>query len=237
MPPLANLPAFKGLLVDVSGTLLQQAESTGAVYQRYGWKYGVRLTTSDIECRYQRYYTYKEGSNFREDALDFWQSVVYRSTGCKDPRYFKELFDYFQTSEAYRVTPGAIETMRQLKQWKVKSAIVTNNDSRVRNLLDSLALLKLFDEVIVSDEVGCKKPNPLIFEIACNALGLHPYEVLHVGDDWLKDICGARKAGIRALHWGTDIHSFEAIKELMAKGDTADENIWIQNGLSVNQYY
>lgn len=32
-------------------------------------------------------------------------------------------------------------------------------------------------------EVGAEKPNPVIFEAACEQLGLQPHEVVHVGDD------------------------------------------------------
>lgn len=44
-------------------------------------------------------------------------------------------------------------------------------------------MTRLFDEVLVSAEIGAEKPNPVIFEAACARLGVDPVEALVVGDD------------------------------------------------------
>ncbi len=55
--------------------------------------------------------------------------------------------------------------------------------------------------VIVSQRVGVVKPHPAIFAAAARALGdPPPAEVLHVGDDWVADVVGARRAGWRAAY-------------------------------------
>lgn len=46
--------------------------------------------------------------------------------------------------------------------------------------------------------VGVGKPDRRIFDHACAVLGLSPAQVLHVGDDWMLDVCGARAAGLHA---------------------------------------
>jgi FMN phosphatase YigB (HAD superfamily) len=53
--------------------------------------------------------------------------------------------------------------------------------------------------VVVSQRVGVIKPHPAIFEAARVALGdPPPASILHVGDDWVADIVGAKRAGWRA---------------------------------------
>ncbi|MED5621536.1 HAD family hydrolase [Ideonella sp. BN130291] len=47
-------------------------------------------------------------------------------------------------------------------------------------------------------EFGVGKPDPRIFHEACRRLGVAPHEVLHVGDDWMLDVEGARAAGLHA---------------------------------------
>jgi putative hydrolase of the HAD superfamily len=46
-------------------------------------------------------------------------------------------------------------------------------------------------------EVGASKPQPAIFRAAVEKLGVAPHEVLHVGDDPVLDVGGARAAGLR----------------------------------------
>ena len=61
--------------------------------------------------------------------------------------------------------------------------MVSNFDTRLRPLLEALELAPLFDTIVVSAEVCAEKPNPLVFETACQQLGIEPAEALHVGDD------------------------------------------------------
>jgi HAD superfamily hydrolase (TIGR01549 family) len=56
----------------------------------------------------------------------------------------------------------------------------------------------LLSAIVVSERVGTIKPRPQIFRAAEAALGAHPHELLHVGDDWAADVVGARDAGWHA---------------------------------------
>ena len=49
-------------------------------------------------------------------------------------------------------------------------------------------------------EVGALKPEPMIFQTACQRLGCEPSKVLMVGDRVEDDVLGARDAGLHALH-------------------------------------
>lgn len=53
----------------------------------------------------------------------------------------------------------------------------------MRPILKDLGLDQLFDTIMISAEVGVEKPNPIIFEAACQELGVLPEEAVHVGDD------------------------------------------------------
>ncbi len=55
--------------------------------------------------------------------------------------------------------------------------------------------------VVVSERVGTIKPHPAIFEAARHALGDPlPDTILHVGDDWVADVVGAKQAGWQAAY-------------------------------------
>lgn len=63
--------------------------------------------------------------------------------------------------------------------------------------LQRMALGRHFQFQIAAREFGRAKPDPSIFHHACERLGLQPAEVLHVGDDPVLDVEGARDAGLR----------------------------------------
>jgi FMN phosphatase YigB (HAD superfamily) len=56
----------------------------------------------------------------------------------------------------------------------------------------------LLQAVVVSQRVGAIKPQPRIFAVAEHELGAPGHAILHVGDDWMADVVGAKRAGWRA---------------------------------------
>ena len=57
----------------------------------------------------------------------------------------------------------------------------------------------LFSSIIISDEVGIRKPAPDIFSVALNSLEIEARETLFVGDSWEEDIVGAAKFGMDSV--------------------------------------
>jgi HAD superfamily hydrolase (TIGR01549 family) len=57
-----------------------------------------------------------------------------------------------------------------------------------------------FDSVVVSADVGFVKPHPLPFETVAGSLGWSPERILLVGDNWLADVQGGRRAGMYVAH-------------------------------------
>lgn len=101
-----------------------------------------------------------------------------------------------------QLAPGLRESLTRIAgQWKL--GIVSNGTSATqRAKLRALALDALFDPVIISEEVGFRKPEVRIFELAIANWGIPAGSVLFVGDDPISDIAGARSAGMRALQVG-----------------------------------
>lgn len=77
-----------------------------------------------------------------------------------------------------------------------------SNFSHAPTALDVLADSRLdvhLDAVVISEQVGIRKPRAEIFAAALDALGAAPHETLHVGDDLEADIRGAAEAGLRTV--------------------------------------
>lgn len=76
--------------------------------------------------------------------------------------------------------------------------LISNFDhgATARSLLDEHGLAPLLDPIVVSDDVGVRKPGSKIFEIACERMGVTPQECLYVGDSYAADVEGATNAGL-----------------------------------------
>jgi putative hydrolase of the HAD superfamily len=69
-------------------------------------------------------------------------------------------------------------------------------------VIDILGLRSYFDVVLISGELGYRKPHPMVFEKLIDSLGVQREETIYIGDDPEADIRGAQQAGLRAI-WAT----------------------------------
>jgi putative hydrolase of the HAD superfamily len=96
------------------------------------------------------------------------------------------------------VRPGTFEALEAFKSAGYKLAIVSNAEGQVEADAKRFGLAKYFDVIIDSHIVGVAKPDPRIFQIALERLGVGPEEVKFTGDIYSIDVDGARAAGIEA---------------------------------------
>ncbi len=88
---------------------------------------------------------------------------------------------------------------------RFRLALITNFDHAptVRLVLKREGLEDTFDAVIISAEVGWRKPHPRIFQAALDRLGTAAAAMLFVGDDLDADVRGAQALGIEAVWLNT----------------------------------
>jgi putative hydrolase of the HAD superfamily len=93
---------------------------------------------------------------------------------------------------------GAKSVIRNLAG-RFQLGIVSNGfpDTQYRKLR-TLGMEELFDCILLSEEIGIRKPDPGIFWKAAELLARKPEECLYVGDSYKADVLGAKKAGMRA---------------------------------------
>src|SRR5450432_380979 len=96
------------------------------------------------------------------------------------------------------VGTGVREALTRLRAAGLKLAVVSNSEGTIEQMLIEIDLRDLFDTVVDSAVVGVTKPEPRIFQIALDRLGVSPAEALMVGDSPSADIGGAQNAGVRA---------------------------------------
>ncbi len=91
---------------------------------------------------------------------------------------------------------GTVETLVRLKELGYKIAVVSNCYQHIPALFRGSPLASLVDQAIFSCEVGLKKPDARIYQLACERLGVTPKECLYVGDGESDELRGAAKTGM-----------------------------------------
>ena len=77
--------------------------------------------------------------------------------------------------------------------------MVSNANGTVGALFDRLGLAPFFDAILDSAVEGVEKPDPRLFLLALDRLGMGPEAAVHVGDLYDVDVVGARAAGVRPV--------------------------------------
>jgi putative hydrolase of the HAD superfamily len=107
------------------------------------------------------------------------------------------------------VDDGAKSALAALKDRNLTLCVVSNTMRTpgvvLRKILDRYGLLGFFEALTFSDEVGIRKPDPEIFSLTLRKIDVSPEEAVHVGDDWVLDVQGAKAAGMRAIHVTTSV--------------------------------
>lgn len=116
--------------------------------------------------------------------------------------------------------PGTPAALTRLRQAGLRLAVVSNSDGRAEEALAAVGILDQFEFVIDSQLVGVEKPDPRIFRIALERMGLEPAEGLYVGDIYEVDVIGARRAGLDVIlmdplghHAGRDVRTARSVAE------------------------
>ena len=101
------------------------------------------------------------------------------------------------------VDPGARAALLQLRDAGIALVIVSNimrtPGTVLRQALTRLRLLDCFHHTFFSDELGIRKPDPMMFMTALRAVDGEAATSVHVGDDPILDVQGARAAGLKAI--------------------------------------
>jgi putative hydrolase of the HAD superfamily len=124
---------------------------------------------------------------------------------------FREI--YF---EALNTNPPMIELMEELRDAGYRMAMLTNNVQEWEPLWRSmLPVDEIFETVVDSGFVGCRKPESRIYELTLERIG-EPAEACLFVDDVLVNCEGARKAGLHAVHFQDNEQAIPEIRAALA---------------------
>ena len=193
---------YHAVIFDLFGTLVDNTEFldvSGAEYNR---------TLSNVAAAL---------SVPEPDLLRLWSGTVHE----RDSGFFPTMEDYFQyicresgvRADAQQIahavelridylrgalTPrsGTIETLTELRASGHKIGLISDCSLEVSILWAKTPFAPLVDVAVLSAEVGLTKPDPRIFEIACQRLQASPDCCLYVGDGGSRELTGASTFGM-----------------------------------------
>jgi epoxide hydrolase-like predicted phosphatase len=109
-----------------------------------------------------------------------------------------------------------VEYIRSLRG-KYKTGLISNAWGDLRDFIVREKFDDAFDKMIISAEVGAVKPEAKIFQIALEQFGVSPNEAVFV-DDFLINIEGCEKAGIKGIHFKDPESALQQLKRLLSTG-------------------
>lgn len=131
---------------------------------------------------------------------------------------------------------GAVTVVEALAP-RFQLGIVSNGAPDVQyRKLETLGLRQWFECIVLSEELGIRKPDPRIFWHATGLLGREPEECLCVGDSYAADVAGGKKAGVQVCWFNPgglrpaqvgvesdyEIHALVEILEILKEADKND---------------
>jgi 2-haloalkanoic acid dehalogenase type II len=121
--------------------------------------------------------------------------------GVEDPSRHDVAINHY-VSDRYRgleLFDDALQIVHLIKQY-AHVGLITNGPSQIqRDKIERLAISNLFEVILVSEEEGIWKPDPLIFARALARFDVTPDEAIYVGDSPEHDVAGARAAGVTSV--------------------------------------
>ncbi len=201
-------PRLSTITFDVGGTLLSPDPSVGAVYAEVFARHGVAAGAREIEAAFQRAWKTVAGETGgptdEANEIGKWRRLVNATLrDLPQPRHFDSLFEElwhtFSEPRRWRLREHTREVLCELRERGIQLAVLSNWDSRLRPLLKGFGLIRYFETLFISAEIGWEKPDLRIFRAVEDTLSAKPSEILHLGDCPHSDAAPARAAGWRSL--------------------------------------
>jgi putative hydrolase of the HAD superfamily len=202
------LQGVRAVVFDAVGTVIHPRISAPTVYAEVGRRFGSKRTAAEVASRFIAAFA-------REEAVDHalglrtsetrevqrWQHIV---AGALDDisekeACFEELFLHFSRPEAWFCDADATATIETLARQGYALGMASNYDRRLRSVVAGLPALCPLQHLLISSEIGWRKPAAPFFSALCRAFDLPAADILYVGDDPANDYEGARAAGLRPV--------------------------------------
>ena len=208
----------KGIIFDINGTLtdIHTNEGHDEIYRILSnvLSYqGIVLEPHVVKDLYfqimKEQRAAREGRHPEFDAIGIFHTILTQYatdfTRGLSPQKLEQLprllAETYRAASRFRLQPypGVVDTIRQLHQ-NYHLAIVSDGQTAYAvPELNTVGLAGYFDPIIISGDVGVRKPHERLFTDALTAMKMTPSEVLFVGNDMYRDVYGAKRVGMTTV--------------------------------------
>lgn len=190
----------KGYIFDYGGTLDTGGQHWGMLL----WHAFERHQVPVSESQFRDAYVYAErtlGRNKIIQPTDTFLQTLTKKVQLELTYLNNESYTDAIVSDVYERTKSQTALSRRvLMQMKASPMVLVSNFyGNISVVLQEFGLDGIFEEIIESAVVGIRKPDPQIFLLGVDALGMKPEEVTVVGDSLEKDIIPAKRAGCHTV--------------------------------------
>lgn len=203
------------ILFDLDGTLRYHFPPADQALYDYAVSLGLEdgLEKRRRAARWAHYY-WAESPEYQEDMArfpergeEFWRNYTVRSLLAFDCDHASavaladQVRSWMQTEyqPEDRLSPHVLEMLQMLKEHGFRLGVLSNRKENCLEYLGQLGLASFFELSLVAGEVQKRKPDPDLFLIALERIGIDPSQAIYVGDNYYADIIGARGAGIFSI--------------------------------------
>jgi putative hydrolase of the HAD superfamily len=226
----------EAIFFDAAGTLIRLTKSVGSNYALVAERQGLALDAGQLDRAFAL--VWKEmpprpatGEPREDDDKGWWRDLVERLLDRIAPRigpldrdtFFEAAYGHFAEAGVWELYPEVLEVIEALAP-DFELAVVSNFDGRLRMILEHLTISKYFRHVFLSSELGADKPDPLIFRRALEVSGFAPGEVLHAGDDPVRDWAAASGAGLEVFRLERPRNSLHDLLTVLRAGANYRKN-------------
>jgi putative hydrolase of the HAD superfamily len=196
------------IFFDAAGTLLRLERPVGWHYAAITRKHGLPADEMRMERAFREIWRKRPSRAaslgaradddrpwWRELALEVLGAAVSSANKIDKDAWFEDLYAHFAKPGIWVLYGDAKRCLDRLGD-QFRLAIISNFDRRLRGILEDLELGSRFEQVFISSELGCEKPDVRIFQRALALMHVEAPRCLHVGDDPELDWAGASAAGI-----------------------------------------
>ncbi len=204
-PVEADAPALRGLLLDWGGVMTSNVFASFAAFcEEEGLDpQALAIAFRQDEVTRELLFGFEEG---RIAEREFEAELARLLRPSSSEGIIDRLFSGAQPEQAM------VEAVRAARREGVRTGLVSNSWGTTRYPRELLA--ELFDGVVISGEVGIRKPTARIYELGAEAIGLPPSECVFV-DDLPFNLPPAEELGMAVVHHTAPDATIEALQRLL----------------------